>query len=174
MGRLLQALERQIDIYAAGEAANFDIIVGVADFFVDYPARCHLPKEDLVVAKLLESHPGIDDEGELFTEHGELHERSLGLCKAVNRVVLGVSPPRSELVDVARDFVAGSFRHMSEEEGSLFPTAERVLGPAEWADIEDRLLQVACPNEESSAGPMFRRLSDRLLALEPKVGERAI
>lgn len=175
IARLLQVLERQIDIFGEAETPDYDIIVGVADYFLQYPDRCHHPKEDLIVAKLKEAHPeatgGI---GGLIDEHRELHERAVRFRRAVGDLLSGADVPRSAIVDVAHDFIATQHRHMREEEDTLFPTADRVLTGAEWADIEDRLGQRA----DRASGPwveeMFRTVSARLLAwqVEDEQGER--
>ena len=46
IARLLRALEHQVAIFSNADAPDYDVIVGVADYFLDYPDRCHHPKED--------------------------------------------------------------------------------------------------------------------------------
>ncbi len=165
IARLLQVLERQIDIFGGAETPDYDIIVGVADYFLQYPDRCHHPKEDLIVDTLKAHHPeAVGGMGDLIAEHLDLHERAVRFRRVMGDLLIGADVPRSAIVDVARGFIATQYRHMREEEDLLYPIAERVLTPVEWTDIEDRLSQ----RENRLDGPwmdeMFRAAGARLLA----------
>ena len=50
IGRLLRALEYQIEAFAREEPTNYDVVVGVAEYFLGYPDRCHHLKEDLILS----------------------------------------------------------------------------------------------------------------------------
>lgn len=169
---LLRALERQIDIFARAETPDYDIVVGVADYFLQYPDRCHHPKEDLIVAKLVESHPeAVDGVGDLIDEHRDLHQRVVRFREAVAGLLNGSDAPRAAIIDAARDFIAAQRRHMRDEEELLFPAADRVLTPDDWADIENRLSRRA----DLASGPwmedMFRAVSAKLLRWQTEDGQ---
>jgi hemerythrin-like domain-containing protein len=173
IARLLRALERQIDTIARSSSGDYDIIVGIADYFLQYPDRCHHPKEDLIVAKLKEAHPDVAGRiCELIDEHGELHERALRFRRAVGSLLDGADVPRSAIVDLARGFIAAQYRHMREEEDSLFPTAERVLTASEWADIEDRFNRRADRVNGPWVEETFRSVRARLVPAEDGQGAR--
>ncbi len=171
--RLLRVLERKIDVFARSEAPDSDIIVGVANYFLQYPDRCHHPEEDLIVAKLIESHSEAAGVVALVNEHRELREKTLRFRRAVNRLVLGTEVSRPAIVAAARDFIAAKHRYMREEKCSLFPTAVRVLTSAEWADIEVHLSHQAGSAQGSWVDEMFRGLGERVLSLKPEVGQAA-
>ena len=169
---LLRALERQIDNLARSSSADYDIIVGVADYFLQYPDRCHHPKEDLVVAKIREAHPEaagrIDG---IIDEHADLHERARLFRRIVGDLLGGAEVPGPAIVDAARDFIAAQYRHMREEEDLLFPTAERALTAAEWADIEDRFSRRADRVNGPWVEETFRSVRARLVASQPEDGQ---
>ena len=56
IARLLSALEHQMLVFAGGDRPDYDVVQGVADYFFDYPDRCHHPKEDAVLAQMLRAH----------------------------------------------------------------------------------------------------------------------
>ena len=57
IARLLNALEHQIEIFARAGAPDYDVIRGIAEYFLDYPDRCHHPKEDVVFDRLCARFP---------------------------------------------------------------------------------------------------------------------
>ena len=44
ISRMLDALEHQIEVLAQVGTPDYEIIRGIADYFCDYPDRCHHPK----------------------------------------------------------------------------------------------------------------------------------
>jgi len=170
MTRLLQALERQINILDQGKAPDYDIIIGVADYFFSYSERCHHLKEDLIVSKLRVSHRNVIYMGRFIVEHQDIRERAMRFWKAASYIRLGAYISSSEIIAAARDFITSKYRHMREEEESLFPTAESFLTAAEWAHIEDCLDLDVHARPQSQTVQMYRRLSDHLLARDYKDG----
>ena len=107
IGRLLRALEHQIEIFANAEAPDYDVIVGVADYFLDYPDRCHHPKEDLIASKLIEASPATAAMvEELSSDHGALHRRAHRFREVVSALLNDTDIPRSQIVDAGRAFIA--------------------------------------------------------------------
>src|SRR5579863_7784784 len=103
IGRLLRALAHQIDIFAKAAAPDYDVIIGVADYFLDYPDRCHHPKEDLIAARLAKAHPDAAAAvGDLPGEHKALHQRALRFRETVSVLLNDTDIPRSEVVDAGR------------------------------------------------------------------------
>ena len=52
MAKLLDALERQVAVFDGGGKPDYEIVLSVLDYFLDYPDRCHHPKEDLLARKI--------------------------------------------------------------------------------------------------------------------------
>ena len=57
MGKLLDALERQIVILEGGGTPDYDIVQGVMDYCLTFPDLHHHPKEDLVYRRLAARDP---------------------------------------------------------------------------------------------------------------------
>ncbi len=167
MQRLLAALEHQIELFAEGGAPDYDVIIGVADYFLDYPDRCHHPKEDAIARRL---EPTEAEAGELTTvlaaEHLALKRLARSFRDSVG-VLLGESDvPREAITDAARAFIATQRRHLALEEASFFSLAEQTLTDADWREIEAELGHRADPVFGGRAEAMFQTLSARLLAWE--------
>ena len=40
--KLLRVLEQELSVFNRGERPNYEVILGVIDYFKDYPDSCHL------------------------------------------------------------------------------------------------------------------------------------
>lgn len=165
IARLLDALERQVDIFAQAGAPDYEVIRGIADYLLDYPDRCHHPKEDVVFAQLRAAHPEAASAiGDLLREHRDLHEQALRFQGTVSALLADIA--RDVIVDAARRFIEIERRHMQREEAQFLPLAEKVLTPVDWARIEGALSPGPDPLFGGKVEAQFRKLSDRLLARE--------
>ncbi len=44
--KLLQVLERELSIFDRGDRPDYEVVLAMINYFIDYPASCHHPKED--------------------------------------------------------------------------------------------------------------------------------
>lgn len=174
IGRLLRALERQIDVFDEGGRPDYDVIVGVADYFLDYPDRCHHPKEDRVLRQMLEIEPGIAAQmGDLASAHQALHQKALRFREMLTLLLSDTDVPRTAVVDRSRDFIDAQWEHMRMEEERFLPLAEKLLRATDWAAIERDLSMRSDPVFGGRVEAMFKTLSERLLAWEAEDGREA-
>lgn len=167
IARLLRELEYQIEAFAKEAPTNYDVIVGAAEYFLGYPDRCHHPKEDLILSKVAEAHPKAAAEiGDLSREHMDLHQQALRFHDKARALLNDTDVPRSEIVDAGRAFIDVQRRHMTREEQTFLPLADRLLTPADWADIEGRLSKHVDPVFGDRVEDVYRALRARLLAWE--------
>ncbi len=52
ISRILDCLERQIDIFERGEEADFELLGRTLDYLADFPENVHHPKEDYIYEAL--------------------------------------------------------------------------------------------------------------------------
>ena len=70
--KLLRVLERELSVFDRGDRPNYEVVVGVIDYFKDYPDSCHHPKEDMIFDKLKSRDPAAAAKvGNLHAEHEE-------------------------------------------------------------------------------------------------------
>ena len=78
IGRLLDALEHQVAVFARAETPDYDVISGIADYFLDFPDLCHHPKENVIYQRLSEKHPQEAARiGDLLLEHKAVHDHAV-------------------------------------------------------------------------------------------------
>jgi hemerythrin-like domain-containing protein len=68
--KLLRVLEQELTVFDRGDRPNYEVVVGVIDYFKDYPDSCHHPKEDIIFEKLKSRDPvTAANIGDLRAEH---------------------------------------------------------------------------------------------------------
>ena len=164
---LLDALEHQIGVFARAGKPDYDIIRGIADYFLDYPDSCHHPKEDVVFERLRVCFPQdaatIED---LVSEHRELGERARRFRDIIYALLNDIDIVRDHVVDAVRVFIETQRRHMASEGERFFPLAEAKLAPADWSLIAGDLAGERDPLFGDRVEEEFKDLRERLLAWE--------
>ena len=87
MARLLNILEKQIEIFETTGQPDYTITQDIVLYFLDFPDQCHHPKEDLVAQRLLELAP--DRAGQLrglAEQHEELGVLARKVASVLRRV----------------------------------------------------------------------------------------
>src|SRR5215472_822087 len=118
-----RSMTKLIDVLRE-EHRNIEKLLGVLDYFEEYPARCHHPKEDMMVELMRARDPvlaaKLDD---IETDHREEADRLIALARTIESVRTGCDLPRESVADVVREFIAHERRHIGIEERELFPAA---------------------------------------------------
>lgn len=162
--RLLAALERQIAVFADGGTPDYDVVRSLVDYLLDYPERCHHPKEDVVYARLLRTHPmRAATVLDLLRDHQDLAYSAQLFARAVDALLGDTDIPRAVVVDSARSFVKAERDHMRREEELIFPFADRLLTEADWQWIETEIEQRRMTEATTRAERELGRIRDQLL-----------
>lgn len=172
MALLLGALEYQIDVFAQSGPPDYDVVCGISAYFLDYPDKCHHPKENSIYHQVIQWH---DRElyvvGDLLFEHKIIHDSALQFRDAVKALLNDTDIARSTVVDAAREFIDTERRHMKREEEYFFPLVERVLTPLEWSQVEGELTSGPDPIFGGRAEQKFNAVRERLLAWQREYQE---
>jgi len=138
--KLLGVLEQELSVFDRGDRPNYEVVVGIFDYFKDYPDSCHHPKEDMIFDKLKLRNPAAAAKiGDLRIEHVEEASRLRRSAQAVERVLADQDLLRETVDEIIRDFIDHERQHMKMEEQIFFPTAVKTLRPKDWADIALKL-----------------------------------
>jgi hemerythrin-like domain-containing protein len=167
IARLLDALEHQIGVFAEGGDPDYDIVRGVADYFGEFPDRCHHPKENVIFARLKAVDPAAASAvGDLVDEHRAVHQRVGQFRQDIDQLLSESDIARDRVVDTASGFIEAERQHMRMEEELFLPLAEQRLTPADWSAIEAALANRADPLFGGKVEAQFKALSERLIAWE--------
>src|SRR5215469_4041445 len=120
--KLLGVLEQELSVFDHRQRPDFDTLRAIIDYFEEYPARCHHPKEDMMVDILKVRDPVVAAAlGDMQSDHREEADRLLELARTIESVRTGSDLSRDSVVAAVRDFIAHERRHMALEERELFP-----------------------------------------------------
>ena len=167
IAKLLDAFEHQIAFVAGADDADYEVLRGIAEYFCDYPDRCHHPKENAVFERLRNRDPEAAARvGDLASEHRECGARARRFRENITALFREAVLPRTTLVNAARSFIDAEREHMRMEEELFFPVAEQKLTAADWDAVTDRLQGERDPVFESRDEERFGALREELLASE--------
>ena len=165
--KLLQVLEQQLSVFDRGDRPNYELIVGVIEYFKDYPDLCHHPKEDMIFEKLKSRDPVAAAKiRDLPTEHEGGADRLRRVAQAIERVLSDQDLVRQGVDAIIRDFIDHERRHMEMEERNFFPAALNALRPKDWADIALKLADRRDPLNDPGLEQKFGMLRRKILEIE--------
>jgi hemerythrin-like domain-containing protein len=138
--RLLDLLDQQLALFAAGKPADYDMIGAILQYCLEYPDAVHHPKEDLIYGVLRSRDPVLAAEvGDLEEEHRDLAELTRSLAELIERALAEEPVGRDQVRDLTRDFIRRYRHHIAREELHVFPAARQVLSDPDWAEIDGKL-----------------------------------
>jgi len=164
LAKVLTVLEDQIKIFGEGEPPDYDLIHSIVRYVRDYPDLFHHPKEDLIYEKLTARNPDLRAAvGAVREEHEILLKLSERLEELMETVVTETMVPRDAVIQVVREYVDTTRRHMEDEERSFFPTIERTLTAADWDDVNARAAAYEDPLFGAEIKGKFQDLAQEIL-----------
>jgi hemerythrin-like domain-containing protein len=165
--KLLGVLEQELRIFDRRERPDYDTLQAVIDYFAEYPARCHHPKEDMIIDALMARNlASAIAVGDIHSDHAQEGERLRRLAHTLENVRTGGELPRQTVDDVVREFIAHERRHIEHEERALFPAAIEALTAADWKRIDARMSNERDPLFDKTVEQKFRVLAQKILQWE--------
>jgi hemerythrin-like domain-containing protein len=167
IARLLNAMENQIERLATARSLEYDLLESIANYFCDYPDRCHHPKEDVIFRRLQAKHPTeAATVGDLGKEHRDAYARVRNFRDNIQGISRDQILSRDSVVDAGRRFIDAEREHMRMEEGMFFPLAASVLDEEDWRSVEGSLRQRQDPLFGEFVEEKYRILREFLLNWE--------
>ena len=141
MSRLLDILDRQLDIVERAGNAQFEIMRDVMQYLTRYSDKVHHPMEDLLYARLADRSPRArQDLSVVPEEHERIGNESAALLETVSMIADGGMTLRTEILAAGRRYVADLRRHIALEEEHLFPLVEKTLDSDDLSEV-NRILE---------------------------------
>jgi hemerythrin-like domain-containing protein len=167
---VLHSLEYVVHKLEEGAEPNFQLLGAMFEYIVEYPERCHHPKENRCLFKILrERNPSA---AQLIDELEAEHARGDELLKSLSRALAryrsngrGALRAFSRAVTTYAEF---HWQHMTKEEDVLLPIAKRSLTDSDWREIASAFLQNDNPLVGLKPKEHFAQLFDRILNLTSK------
>jgi hemerythrin-like domain-containing protein len=167
---VLHGLEYVVDKIEQGAPPNFRLLHAMLEYIVEYPERCHHPKENRCLFKVLRSrNPGaarlIDD---LEAEHVRADELLKVLSQTLAQYQSGGRVALRAFSQAVATYAEFHWQHMTKEEDVLIPIAKKSLTDTDWKGIAEAFLQNDNPLVGLKPKEHFAQLFDRILSLTSK------
>lgn len=166
MRAILQVIENAVEDFGRGGRLDPYLADAALRYVAEFPKTVHRPAEAAIYKALVQANAPVTPSAEaIAAEHLNLEARAERL-----RTVLfwsGQHPqlPRELAASMARALIDDMRRHMSEEENTLFPAAERSLDAAAWSRVK-AVTEAKGYTAESRTLPL-RELLGQIAALTP-------
>ena len=146
----------------------FDVLRAMLFYIDEFPERLHHPKEsDLLFSKLVRLAPEVMP---IVRRLESDHIIGEGRVRALQHLLLAWEflgdSRRTAFEEAARDYVGFYLEHMRVEEADLMPVAERVLRPADWAQLNAAFNDHRMPTD-GDGDPNLDRLFTRIVLKAP-------
>ena len=152
MRKLLEMLQRQIELVADDRPPNGDLLLEITEYFRSYPDLFHHPKEELILRRVADRNPAALDTLVVLEEAHEDSSRELGrFSRAVVRLLIEPQEAEDRFLSAALAFVESERRQMAWEDEQLFTLAEQSLNDNDWSQIEASLTSLADPVKQREA-----------------------
>lgn len=161
--QLLGILEQEIDILANAGRPDYDVILGIADYFTGFPDLCHHPKENVIFERLRKRSRRATAAIDLESEHQESSRRVDQFHNSVHSLLKEAEIARVRLVNAAREFIEAERDHMKMEEEGFFRVAEEKLTAEDWSSVSSSLGGEADPVFDTPYKREFETLREWLV-----------
>jgi hemerythrin-like domain-containing protein len=167
---VIHSLEYVAQRLEEGGKPNFRLLHAMLEFIDEYPEKCHHPKENRYLFKILrERSPSagrlLD---ELETEHTRGDELLKDLRRALERYELEGRSALAAFNQLVTRFAEFHWQHITKEEDVLMPIARKVLTDADWREISEAFLKNDNPLAGLNPKEHYAQLFDRILHLATK------
>jgi hemerythrin-like domain-containing protein len=160
---LFQILEKQLKVFREDDTPNYDLMLEIVNYMLDYADRFHHPMEDLVFDIIAVRVPQVREKiWELKREHIDIAQKGLELANAINAVMGGTVISRDVVEDLSKSYLDLFRRHIYAEEQGVLMEAATKLTKEDWENIERELVR--------GEDPLFvERLDQRYSALRREI-----
>ena len=170
LSAMLRSLSMMIE-HGPGEQPErfFDVLRAMLFYIDEFPERLHHPKESkFLFPKLAAAVPELKAVIQrLEAEHVSGEQRVRQLQHLLLAWELIGEPRRLDFIEAADRYVKFYLDHMRTEETELLPAAERVLSPADWAELDKAFAADRDPLAGGARDPIYNRLFTRIVLTAP-------
>lgn len=136
--RLLDRLQMELDVFQAGGAPNYPLMLDIVSYLHDYGGQVHHPREDEAFRRLLPRCPDIALEiTRLQQEHRVIANAGEALGALLAAADADAMVRRHELEAAAATYLAYYRAHLAAEEEEILTRAARVLTDEDWQAIRE-------------------------------------
>ena len=135
--RLLDILEKEIDVFHAGDRPNYELMVDIVTYLRHFPDLHHHPRED----KAFEILGALDSRMKLLFERLRQEHRVIAaagedLLRTLNEAASDTLIMRASVEAVAAMYLVYYRHHIASEEEDVLPRARQLMSPRDWQAVD--------------------------------------
>jgi hemerythrin-like domain-containing protein len=164
--RLLGLLQQELDVFAAGERPNYELMFDILTYLREFTDRVHHPREDVAFACLARRAPEMQlPLARLQQEHRVIAHAGEALLRLLASILDGSVVPRAEVESAAATYLVYHGSHIAREEEDVLSRAATALTREDWKAVHDAVPHADDPLFGARPEERFRQLR-RQIALE--------
>jgi len=163
--RVLGALELATRRLETDHLVGAAFFVATADFIKGFADGCHHKKEEDVLFPAMVSAgvpSGGGSIGVMLAEHEEGRRLTRAMRGAAEKLAAGQVEARGAVIENASAYIILLRQHIAKEDGVLFPIAERVIPPAEQAELAAAFDRVELEETGEGVHEKYLGMADQL------------
>jgi len=158
--RLLNLLEKQVDVFHDGGVPNYELMLDVVYYVTHFSDVLHHPREDAAFARLARRNPGLQlPVARLAQEHRVLAHIGKRLEQMLEQAAGGAFFERADLEALAATYLTYYRSHIAREERDILPLAARMLTAEDWAAVRTAVPEEATEVAEARFGELRRQIA---------------
>lgn len=149
-GRLLDLLEREVEIFETGARPNYGLMVDIITYLRGYSDHFHHPREDAAFACLAKRCPELRKTiATLRLEHRVIANAGEKLLAQLSAVLDDSMVPRADIETAAAIYVTYYRSHIGREEREVLTRAAEALTTKDWEEVN----AAVPPSDDPLLGP---------------------
>ena len=164
--RLLDVLQKQVDLFHAGQRPSYELMLDIISYLRDYSDRVHHPREDVAFARLGRHCPDMGlTLARLTQEHRVIALAGEKLSGLLDAILDEAIVTRADVETAAATYLVYYRNHIAREEDGVLERAARVLTPEDWEAVHAAVPAGHDPLTAADHDKRYRELR-RHIALE--------
>lgn len=160
--RLLRLLHEEMDVFASGDAPNYQLMLDIITYLREWGDALHHPREDEAFRRIAKMRRDRElPIARLTQEHRVVARAGEQLEKMLEEAEAGAIMPRAQVEVAAATYLVYYGNHIAKEEEDILPLAAQLLTQEDWMAVK-----AAAPGRPPEAGtdPLerFRELRHRI------------
>jgi hemerythrin-like domain-containing protein len=153
--RLLLLLQKQVDVFHAGEEPKYALMQDIVSYLREYSDRFHHPREDVAFERLAPRCPDLElIVARLQQEHRVIAHAGAKLLDQIQAVLAGEILPREQLEAAAATYLVYYQSHIRTEDTTILARAGQHLTAEDWEAV--RAAVPVAPDPLFGANPQER------------------
>ncbi|SEG11381.1 hemerythrin domain-containing protein [Oceanospirillum linum] len=164
LSRLLDVLKDKLVSLKAGENPDYQLILDVITYIVDYADAHHHPLEDQIYDYAIQQYPSSKQAlAEVAAEHKQIRDDTREFQQLIESILMDSVVSMDIFNQRLEDFICRQYDHLNHEEGKIFPMLEKLLQGKDWLNLQVKLQTREDPLFGDNVAEEYKRLYKSLI-----------